>query len=360
MARLHVPYARARGRLSLVSALIVCSVAAAASLSLPAFGAQTSSGPDDSGVAAARLRVRQVEQQLVGVQDAAAQSASTYSTADARVASLKAAIAQNRRDLAQTKVSIKSSQAALAQRIVTLYTDPPPTLVQVLVSTGSISSALDSYDLLRHIANQDMGLVRGFESDRSRLESLGTALRTDVAEAEANRATAAAQLAQLRSLAGQRSALLTAAARDLSSAQASASQLAALRAERAAAAAASTAHSTPAQAVGGSGSQSGSSQGSGSQGSGSQGSGAGSGSGVPTGGLYAILTRIAMCESGGNPHAISPGGMYRGLFQFSMATWEGVGGTGDPAQASVAEQYKRAAILYERSGPGQWPVCGAR
>ena len=334
-------------------------------VSLPAFGAQSSSGPADSGVAAARLRVRQIEQQLVAVQDSASQSAATYGAADARVASLKAAIAANRQDLAQTKLSIKSSQAALARRIVSIYTDPPPTLVQVLVSTGSISSALDSYDLLRHIANQDMGLVRRFESDRSRLESLGTALRTDAAAAEANRTTAAAQLVALRGLAGQRSDLLGAATHDLSLAQASAAQLAVLRAERAAAAAASTAHSTPAQAVGGSGSQSGDSQGTGSQGSGSQGSGgqgsgAGSGGGVPTGSLYAILTRIAMCESGGNPHAISPGGMYRGLFQFSMATWAAIGGTGDPAQASVAEQYRLAAILYERSGSGQWPVCGAR
>ena len=380
MARIHVPYARARGRFALASALIVSSVAAAALVSLPAFGAQSSSGPADSGVAAARLRVRQIEQQLVAVQDSASQSAATYGAADARVASLKAAIAANRQDLAQTKLSIKSSQAALARRIVSIYTDPPPTLVQVLVSTGSISSALDSYDLLRHIANQDMGLVRRFESDRSRLESLGTALRTDAAAAEANRTTAAAQLVALRGLAGQRSDLLGAATHDLSLAQASAAQLAVLRAERAAAAAASTAHSTPAQAVGGSGSQSGDSQGTGSQGSGSQGSGgqgsgsqgsgsqgsggqgsgAGSGGGVPTGSLYAILTRIAMCESGGNPHAISPGGMYRGLFQFSMATWAAIGGTGDPAQASVAEQYRLAAILYERSGSGQWPVCGAR
>jgi len=71
------------------------------------------------------------------------------------------------------------------------------------------------------------------------------------------------------------------------------------------------------------------------------------------------LQAIASCESGGNPRAISSDGTYRGKYQFSTATWAGVGGTGDPAAASEAEQDKRAAMLYARSGSGHWPVCGS-
>jgi soluble lytic murein transglycosylase-like protein len=71
------------------------------------------------------------------------------------------------------------------------------------------------------------------------------------------------------------------------------------------------------------------------------------------------LQAIASCESGGNPRAVSSNGMYRGKYQFSTATWAGVGGKGDPAAASEAEQDRRAAMLYARSGPGQWPVCGS-
>lgn len=71
------------------------------------------------------------------------------------------------------------------------------------------------------------------------------------------------------------------------------------------------------------------------------------------------LQAIAACESGGNPRAISSNGTYRGKYQFSVSTWQGVGGQGDPAAASEAEQDKRAAMLYARSGPGQWPVCGS-
>lgn len=73
----------------------------------------------------------------------------------------------------------------------------------------------------------------------------------------------------------------------------------------------------------------------------------------------AHLQAIAQCESGGDPTAIGGGGLYRGKYQFSVETWQAVGGSGDPAAAPEAEQDHRAILLYEQSGPGQWPVCGS-
>lgn len=79
---------------------------------------------------------------------------------------------------------------------------------------------------------------------------------------------------------------------------------------------------------------------------------------LPGGVSMATLDAIAACESGGDPSAVSAGGTYRGLYQFDQGTWESVGGTGDPAAASPAEQTYRAALLYSRSGSSPWPVCG--
>jgi hypothetical protein len=73
--------------------------------------------------------------------------------------------------------------------------------------------------------------------------------------------------------------------------------------------------------------------------------------------VRARLERIAACESGGNPRALSPGGTYRGKYQFLPSTWASVGGRGDPARASEAEQDRRAAILLARTGGGAWPNC---
>jgi uncharacterized protein YabE (DUF348 family) len=67
---------------------------------------------------------------------------------------------------------------------------------------------------------------------------------------------------------------------------------------------------------------------------------------------------LANCESGGNPHSVDPSGNYYGLYQFSISTWDSLGGSGLPSNASASEQTTRAELLYQRSGAGQWPVCG--
>jgi hypothetical protein len=73
--------------------------------------------------------------------------------------------------------------------------------------------------------------------------------------------------------------------------------------------------------------------------------------------LPRILRQIAECESGGNPRAVSPGGQYRGKYQFSLETWHNLGGDGDPVDASEAEQDRIALKLYRRSGTAPWPNC---
>jgi hypothetical protein len=65
---------------------------------------------------------------------------------------------------------------------------------------------------------------------------------------------------------------------------------------------------------------------------------------------------LARCESGGNPRAVNPAGYY-GLYQFSLSTWRSVGGSGNPIDASPAEQLYRAKVLYKKAGAGQWG-CG--
>jgi hypothetical protein len=69
------------------------------------------------------------------------------------------------------------------------------------------------------------------------------------------------------------------------------------------------------------------------------------------------LVGIARCESGGDPTAVSADGRYRGKYQFSRATWRDLGGTGDPAAASEAEQDEVAARLLALRGTSPWPNC---
>jgi hypothetical protein len=73
--------------------------------------------------------------------------------------------------------------------------------------------------------------------------------------------------------------------------------------------------------------------------------------------LPAALRRIAICESGGNPRAVSPSGRYRGKYQFTRATWRALGGRGDPAKAPEWRQDRLALKLYRKRGTAPWGGC---
>jgi peptidoglycan hydrolase-like protein with peptidoglycan-binding domain len=73
--------------------------------------------------------------------------------------------------------------------------------------------------------------------------------------------------------------------------------------------------------------------------------------------LPRVLERIAECESGGDPTALSRTGRYRGKYQFEMSTWREMGGEGDPVEASEWEQDRIALRLYRRAGTSPWPNC---
>ena len=70
---------------------------------------------------------------------------------------------------------------------------------------------------------------------------------------------------------------------------------------------------------------------------------------------------IAQYESGGNPAENTGNGFYGGL-QFTMGTWLANGGTGNPADASIAEQEAVANNVLASQGWGAWPntsrMCG--
>ena len=95
------------------------------------------------------------------------------------------------------------------------------------------------------------------------------------------------------------------------------------------------------------------------------GSGGGSGSGggdMSTAEIKAMLGgpgskwyQIAECESNFNPRAVNQSNnAHFGLFQFKLQTWQNMGGSGNPIDASPQEQFDRAKKLQAQEGWGQW------
>jgi hypothetical protein len=56
---------------------------------------------------------------------------------------------------------------------------------------------------------------------------------------------------------------------------------------------------------------------------------------------------------------VSADGRYRGKYQFDLATWQSIGGSGDPALAPESEQDRRAQTLAAERGTAPWPTCAA-
>lgn len=77
-----------------------------------------------------------------------------------------------------------------------------------------------------------------------------------------------------------------------------------------------------------------------------------------SGGGGGNLAAIRACESSGDYGAVSADGLYGGAYQFDRQTWQSVGGSGDPATASPAEQDARAGQLSSERGANPWPNCG--
>lgn len=72
-----------------------------------------------------------------------------------------------------------------------------------------------------------------------------------------------------------------------------------------------------------------------------------------------VWDSIAACESGGN-WSINTGNGYYGGLQFTIGSWQAVGGSGLPSNASREEQISRAQALQARQGWGAWPACTAK
>lgn len=296
------------------------------------FNAATLAAPGVDQIDAQRAQMRALESEVAAIDARAAAAADAHATAQARVAALRERIRENTENLRMARASHRTAQERLAERLVMLYAEEPPSFMELLMSSGSISGAVNAHEVLDRLREQDVAIVVSIERSRVRLANGRKALIADRAEAESQLAEASARDAELQGLTAARRAVLDRARGALQGLVSQAKVAAAAErheealAARAAAPAPVASSAAPSQGGAGTGPH---------------------------------LQQIARCESGGNPRAVSPDGRYRGKYQFAPETWQAVGGTGDPAAASEAEQDRRAAILYAQQGASPWPICGS-
>jgi len=286
---------------------------------------------DDS----ARSRIRVLEQRVIAANTAIPAARAAEADAARRLSEARARLAAVQPALDRRASAHRAGQELLARRLRDLYrdgdTDP---LVTLLLSGGNLSSVASNAADQERIAQEDAALVGRLKADRAEVARLVAARTRDRDEAAAAAKEARAKRDEIISLRDQRAAALRSAKASLARIEARAARAATRTKAKVSApvTAADTTAGTPA---------------------------GGRWPAVPGGPAPAVLARIASCESGGNPKSIGGGGQFRGKYQFMTSTWEAMGGKGDPAKASEAEQDYRAALLFVKWGPGQWPVCAS-
>jgi len=312
------------------------AVAATLVLATAGWNAATLAAPVTDQIDAQRAQIRALEGELIQIDAQAGAAADAHAAARSRVAELEQSIRETTTRLKRARVGHRAAQQRLSDRLVALYAEEPPSFVEILMSSDSISSAVDAHAVLDRLRERDGRLVVSIKQAGERLARGRAELLASREEAARQLAEASARDAELRRLTSARRAVLDQARGSLRGLIAEEAgrraQLAAIaQAERQAEADLAARASAP--------------------------SGAPYSAGASSGG--ASLEAIAQCESGGNPRAVSPDGQYRGKYQFTPETWQAVGGTGDPASAPEAEQDQRAAMLYDQQGSSPWPICGS-
>ena len=353
-----------RPRRGALAALALAAVLA----TIPAIALRAApAGPATDVIEGARAQVRGQEAELTRLDQEAAAAAAAHAAARDRAGAVRARIRETAAGLREARAAHGEAVARLSRRLVALYVDQPPSLVQVLLTSGDLTETVDAQRTLEAINDGDARIVASLERTQARLTRVRAELLDQRRAADAAVADAADRLASMESLLASRRAVLERAKATLDRvvARQATREAPAARRERDAAIEAAgrrveetvreraraEAPAAPAQAAPAAPAPSTSPAPS---------APADPLAGVPGAPAQAVLDRIAQCESGGDPRAVSASGQYRGKYQFDQGTWEGLGGTGDPAAAPEAEQDRRAAMLYAQSGPAPWPVCGYR
>ena len=192
----------------------IAHLTAAAAVAALAFGAGIAT-PEPAAIEAKRAEVARIQEQLDSYGMQVEVAAEAYNGARWELGEVNERIADNRRQTAVTARQLEASRAVLAKRLRSLYATPPPTLIEVLISSGSVTAAADQVDLRDRIGEQDAQVVGGLRDNKARLAELRTQLEKDREKAEEAVAAREREKGRIERLLAQRQAVLDSASNEL-------------------------------------------------------------------------------------------------------------------------------------------------
>lgn len=195
-------------RRSRVVAAVAAATAALAATAVA--GAEVSTSPLD----AKRAEAQQVFDQIQQLDENLGRADELLNLADLRLARVEDDQKVNRDELAVARINLARSQKMIAERLVSLYTTPQPSTLEMILgatSLGNLLTRIDTADRLSSLDDQVITQVETFKSDVQRdahnLASDRAYATRILAERQAERLSVANQLAYrqhlLESIRGQ-------------------------------------------------------------------------------------------------------------------------------------------------------------
>lgn len=167
-------------------------------------------------------RIRDLEAQLAPMRERSARLDQELAALQARLAELSRQLAEARARLAGAEAALARRRELLAIRLRELYVRGEPGLIEVLLQSDSLTTAVETVDLMERIADRDAGIaeaVKRYADQTRRTRDAISRAQREAADAEARKRVAAvkareakaaleAQRADVAQVLGQRQALL--------------------------------------------------------------------------------------------------------------------------------------------------------
>jgi cell wall-associated NlpC family hydrolase len=158
-----------------------------------------------------RARVAQIQAEVAAIDEQVEDAAEAYNGAVFRLGGITTRITKNRIVLRKATRDLTRSREILADRLRAAYLKPPPSTMQILLSQVSVSSVVDSVEVLDRAATQDANLVKSVQTLRDQAVAKRRELIADRKRSEDEVATRKRQRDVVTGLLRRRQAVLSGA-----------------------------------------------------------------------------------------------------------------------------------------------------
>lgn len=178
-------------------------------------GVPTQAVANPASVAAKKREVRELKAKLDAIGARVGVAAERYNGARWRLSVIKERLVKNQKALERAIEDLNASQRILGDRIDALYRRPDPSLVEVLVSSGSITDAMSELEGIERAGTEDAQVVGKVRRFRDRTIKVRVELAKDRESAKVEVRKAEAEKARVEAMLAERQRLLQSARADL-------------------------------------------------------------------------------------------------------------------------------------------------